>query len=127
MSRELVVELIKRKKAIHQRTHDLVVAGLDAEEKLAFCVPSKEPELDQKLRDIKVQQLATKAELDRAYFFSRRYSHGLVPTLCSVCFVEHGESSVMVENKRLNLDGDRMFRCEKCKTEVRIATIISHP
>ncbi len=127
MPRELVAELIKRKKAIHQATHDLEMAWLDVEEKLLWCTPEQESGFDSQLREIKAKQLASKAQLDRAYFFSHRYSHDAVPTLCASCFVERGESNLMTEDPARHRNGEMHFRCGTCGAELRVAEITDSP
>ena len=125
MPRELVVDLIKRKKAIHQANHVLVIEELSVEEELAYCyAPEKEAELNVKLGDIKTKKLAVEAQLGRAYEFSGRHTSGPIPTLCPTCFVDHNESSLMVESAERHWTGERLFKCEKCGTEFHLAEIV---
>ena len=90
MARELVVELIKRKKALYQEHHELEIAELAAEEELAYCALEDEAGFKVKLREANTKQVAVKAKIDRAHFFGQRYSHSFVPSLCIACSASYG-------------------------------------
>jgi hypothetical protein len=115
----LVVELIKRKKAIHQANHALVIAELSVEEELAWSPLEEDTALEAKLSDIKAKQYAGNAQLHRAYFYSLRHSHGPIPLLCSNCFVDHGKESSMIEVTSDRGNGIRQFECSSCGHVVR--------
>ena len=120
MSRELLVELIKRKKAIHQANHDLVIEELSIEEKLALCPEEEESAIEAELLEVKQKEIASNAQLHRAYFFTQRHTHGLVPHLCPTCFVDHGEETFMVEVTSERGNGIRQFECVSCGYVVRV-------
>jgi hypothetical protein len=120
MSRELVVELIKRKKALYQEHHELEIAELAVEEELAYCALEDEPSFEVKLREANAKQVAVKAQIDRAHFFGPRYSRSFVPSLCIACFVDHNKDSLMVEVESECGNGIRQFECPACKHVLRV-------
>lgn len=123
MPRELVVELIKKRKAIHQEKHDLVIEELSVEEELVYCTLNNEANLEAKLREIKVKQFSVNAQLDRAYVFGPCYTHGAIPSLCAICFVDHNKESFMVEVESDRGHGIRQFECPTCKYVLRVDPI----
>ena len=100
MSRELVVQLIKRKKALYQEQHTLALDAISVEEELAYCALGNEASLEAKLREADARKIAVEAKIKRAHLFGQRYSHSLVPSLCITCFVDHNKDSLMIEVDR---------------------------
>ena len=129
MSKELVVQLIQLKKRIHQENHDLVIAELDAEGELACCPPADKEYLEKKRHEAVANNLAAQAKLKRAYLFSPRYTHGLVPTLCIACYVDRHIESLMAEVP-VGIDcwdGKKQYECPACKHVLRVDPTLNLP
>ena len=133
MSLELVVQLIERKRAIYQEQHDLESEYAQLyqnhswlmNEDLADDFPElndKELEIQGKLLKMKLSILSNQARLHRAHFFGPRYTHGLIPTLCIMCFVDHHKESSMVKVPvgPNCWDGLTQFECPECKHVLRV-------
>lgn len=129
MSRELVIELIKLKKRIHEDNHALVIAELDAEEELAYCSPTNEADLVIKRDQAVEKNLEAQARLKRAYLFSHRFCKGLVPSFCVTCFVDHNRESLMVEVPvdKNYWNGKKQYECPVCKHVLRTDETLNHP
>ena len=123
MSRELIVQLIKKKRSLYQAQHDLVIEELDAEEELATCAEEDDARLEVKLRDANAKKLSIEAKIKRSHLFGQRYSHSFVPSLCIVCFVDHNKESFMVEVNSDRGNGIRQFECPICKHVLRVNPI----
>jgi hypothetical protein len=120
MSRELVVQLIKKKKALYQEQHAFALEELAAEEVLAYCALESEAELEVKLREVNAKKLAVESKIKRSHLFGQRYSHSFIPSLCIVCFVDHNVDSLMVEVESDRGNGIRQFECPTCKHVLRV-------
>lgn len=123
MSRELVVQLIKKKKALYQEQHALAIEELSVEEELACCAPEDDVRLEVKLREANAKKLAEEAKIKRSHLFGQRYSQSFVPSLCIACFVDHNKESFMVEVESDRGNGIRQFECQACKHVLRINPI----
>jgi len=123
MSRELIIQLIKKKKALCQEQHNLVIEELDVEEELATCAEEDDARLEVKLRDANAKKLSVEAKIKRSHRFGQRYSHSFVPSLCIVCFVDHNKEPFMVEVESDRGNGIRQFECSTCKHVLRVNPI----
>ena len=100
-------------------------AWLDDEEIVTAYTPltDNETEVKAKLFELSGSILTNKARLKLAYVFLLRHNKGLVPTLCSECFVEHDrKESLMVEEAIDPKFGDhkKQYKCEKCGHVLRV-------
>ena len=123
MSRELIVQLIKKKRDLYQEQHDLVIEELDVEKELATCAEEDDARLEVKLREANAKKLSVEAKIKRLHLFEVRYSHSFIPSLCIVCFVDHNNESFMVEVKSDRGNGIRQFECPTCKHVLRVNPI----
>lgn len=133
MSRELVTQLIDKKRAI-----DADTARLEAEysqlqdhawlvdEESAADFPNlndEELEIQEKLLTLKLSILSNQMRLHRAHLFGPRYSRSFVPTLCIKCFVDHDKKESLMVEVLVGpdcWDGKRQFECPVCKHVLRI-------
>ena len=120
MSRELVVQLIQKKKALYQEQHALALQELAIEEELAYCALKDEAALEAKLREVNAKKLAVESAIHRSHLFGQRYSHSFVPSLCIACFVDHNKDSSMMEVESDRGNGIRQFECPVCKHVLRV-------
>ena len=120
MSRELVVQLIKKKKALYQEQHALAIEELAIEEELAYCALEDEAPLEVKLREANTKKLTVESKIKRSHLFGQRYSHSFVPSLCIACFVDHNKDFSMVEVESDRGNGIRQFECPTCKHVLRV-------
>lgn len=123
MSRELVVQLIKKKKAIHKEQYHLEIEELSVEEELAFCTLEEEPVLQLKLLDVQSKKSASKAQINRAYLFSPRYTQSFIPSLCICCFVDKNKESLMIEVESHRGNGIKQYECPACQHVLRVNPI----
>lgn len=123
MSRELVVQLIQKKKALYQEQHALALQELSVEEELAYYAPGDNESLEAKLREVNANKLSVEAKIHRSHLFGRRYSYSFIPSLCIVCFVDHNKDSFMVEVESDRRNGIRQFECPACKHVLRVSPI----
>ena len=123
MSRELVVQLIQKKKALYQEQHALALQELAVEEELAYCALEDQAALEEKLREANAKKIAVESKIKRSHLFGQRYSHSLVPSLCIACFVDHNQGSAMVEVESDRGNGIRQFECPVCKHVLRVTPL----
>ena len=118
MNREQLVAVIKKKKDLHQEHHDLVIAELAIEEKLAYCSPNEQPALQLEHDEAITKKLAIEAKLDRAQKFGLRQGQGS-DVRCVHCFVDHG---VLISMTKLEsrIQVTSLFKCGKCGRELTI-------
>ncbi len=116
MSRELVVQLIHKKKSLYQEQHDLALHELAVEEELAYCALEDKSAIEAKLREANAKKLSVESQLQRSQLFGLRYTHSFVQTICIMCFVDHGRNeSLMVEIESSRGNGIRQYECQVCK------------
>ena len=123
MSRELVVQIIKKKKALHEKHHALVIAELAVEEELAYAPSEKEASFEDKKRQVNTSKLAIEVKLKRSHLFGQRYAQDFIPSFCIVCFVDHNTESFMMEVESELGNGIRQFECPVCKDILRVNPI----
>ena len=121
MSRESVVQLIARKKALYQKQYEVGLQKLSAEEALAYCAPENEAESQAKFLEANAEELAVQLQLNRAQLFGLRFAKSPFPSICLVCFINHGESSSMAGTKSTFGNGFKHFKCDNCGAEVSVA------
>lgn len=134
MSRELVIQLIEKKRAIYQEKHDIESKYSALHQQHAWLmdedVASEPPALNQEelalqetMLSLKDALLSFERRVNNAHFFGPRYSRSLVPTFCIKCFVDHDrKESLMVEvpiDKKY-WDGKKQYECPMCKHVLRV-------
>ena len=134
MSRELVDQLIEKKRALNAEIVRLETEYSQLHQNHAWLMnedlANDFPELDDKelaikeeLLNLNLSVLRNKARLKLADFFGLSYARSFIPTLCIVCFVDHDKrKSSMVEVK---LDpnfweGKKQYECPICKHVLRV-------
>ena len=134
MSRELVIQLIEKKRAIYQEKHDLESKYSELHQKHAWLmdeeITSEPPALDEEelalqaaMLGLKDATLSLERRVNNAHFFGPRYTRSLFPTLCIECFVNHDrKESLMVEVPVGPdcWDGKRQFECPACGHVLRV-------
>ena len=105
MSRELVVQLMARKKALYAEEFEineklsalppehLWIADKDPTEYPLDLTP-EEVNTNEAQLALNHRKLRVQAQIHRAHFFGPRYTRSLIPTLCIACFVDHHKESL---------------------------------
>ena len=133
MSRELVIQLIEKKRAVYQEQHDLETEYAQLHQSHAWLMnedlADDFPELNDnelaiqgKMLALKLSMFSNQGRIYRAHFFGPRYTRSFFPTLCIMCFVEHHKESPMVKVPVGNdcWDGLLQFECPECKHVLRV-------
>ena len=133
MSRELVVQLMARKKALYAEKFEIdeKLSALPPEHLWVVDQDPTEYPLDLTPEEVKVNEsylalncdaLRVQSQIHRAHFFGPRYTRSLFPTLCIACFVDHHKESLMVQVPVGNdcWDGLLQFECPECRHLLRV-------
>jgi len=131
MSRELLVQLVARKKAINAKVCEAKAKYSQLYQEHSWVMnedvsndfPALTPEelkRQQELFALKDAILLLEMALNRAHFFGPRYTNGLVPSICINCFIDHSQESKMVEVESDRGNGIRQFECPSCKHVLRV-------
>ncbi len=120
MSRELQVQVIRRKRALYHERHDLALQTLAIEEEIAYASPEIAPVLQQRLLQAKDAEETVQLRLRRAQLFGQEFAKSLVPSICLTCYVDDDLSAEMIEIESRLGNGIRRFKCERCGVELSI-------
>jgi hypothetical protein len=134
MPRELVVELMARKKALNAEQFEIdeELSKLSPEH---LWVVNKNPteyplELTPEEANVKElflalndRKLRAQAQLGRAYRIAPRETNGAAPTFCIHCFIDHDKTALMVEVESNLGNGIRQFECPDCKHVLRVSQL----
>jgi hypothetical protein len=118
MSRELILEAMKVKRALYKEQYDLDLLAHDIELEFLFADEDKFYEKQERLLELEATKLQTQLKLKRAHLFGLRYGKNTDPH-CVFCFVEHEALTQMV-NIEPRILGTRLFKCERCGRELKV-------
>ena len=102
------------------------LAQLDADEaeiergQVAPCTREQYAAFEQKACETMKKQLLVKEKLNREAFLRNGHARSLVPSVCFICFVDHGQESLMNEVESERGDGIMQLECAKQKHVMHI-------
>ena len=134
MSRELILQLQDKKRDLYAEKERIESEYSALHQKHSWLlneeITSEPPALDEKELALQAQLLGLKDALlslerriNDAHFFGPRYTRSLVPSLCIMCFVDHGKREslmVKVQTGPDCWDGLLQFECPECKHILRV-------
>ena len=134
MSRELVIQLIEKKRAIYQEKHRIESEYSALHQKHAWLmdeeITSEPPALDEKELTLQASMLGLKdailgleRRVNNAHFFGLRYTRSLFPTFCIMCFIDHDRKESLMVRVPTGPDcweGLLQFECPVCKHVLRV-------
>ncbi len=134
MPRELVVELMARKKALNAEQFEideelsklspehLWVVNKNPTEYPLELTP-EEANVKESFLALKDRKLRVQAQLDRAYRVAPHDMNSPIPTFCINCFIDHKKTPLMVEVESNLGNGIRQYDCPDCKHVLRISQL----
>lgn len=131
MPRELVVQLMARKKALNAEKFEIdnKLSALPPEHLWVVDKDTTDDPLELTPEEMKVKEtflalnsrkLQVQAQLDRAKRFRTQHPGGILPPFCIDCFIDQDKDSLMVEVKSDRGNGIRQFECTSCKRELHV-------
>jgi len=121
MCRELILQVIEKKKDLYLKLHRLDLKMLEIEEQFAFASDDDLQVKQKMIDDVEVKRLDTQMKLNRTQLFGLRHAKGSEPQ-CLSCFVEDGDLPKMAQIKS-EIFVTYLYKCERCNKELRLAPI----
>lgn len=115
MPREIIVELIQKKRELYQQEHDAESEKSVIEEKYSFADEGSFEERDREINAIESRLNSISEKIVQAHFFGLKHAKGRLAR-CVHCFVERGE----LPDMQLITSNTSMYKCTGCGHEIMV-------
>ncbi|QBE63550.1 hypothetical protein [Pseudoduganella lutea] len=124
MSREVIADVIARKRELYHQEYTLQLREFDMEEKFLFAGEAGLPEQRKQMNELADAFKFLHQKLKRAHLFGLQHTKALPPG-CTKCYIDSGELRIMAQPAS-SPSGPSLFTCTRCGHRLRMTPATRH-